>query len=85
MNIEHPKSLELLPVDNLQEKLYELSNEIIENDSVQHRAIIQSMIINQILLLRFSASQELRNSRIQWLPLIVAAMAVVPSLISIFK
>lgn len=83
MNIEHPKSLELLSADNLQEKLYELSNEIIQNSSVQHRAIIQSMIINQILLLRFSASQELRNSRIQWLSLIVAAMALIPSLISV--
>jgi hypothetical protein len=85
MNIEHPKSLELLSVDNLQEKLYELSNETIQNSSVQHRAIIQSMIINQILLLRFSASQELRNSKIQRLSLIVAIMAVIPSLISVFS
>jgi hypothetical protein len=85
MNIEHPKSLELLSVDDLQEKLYELSNETIQNSSVQHRAIIQSMIINQILLLRFSASQELRNSKIQRLSLIVAITAVIPSLISVFS
>lgn len=85
MTTDHPKELEKLSDSELQEKLYSLSKEVISNQSVQHQAIIQSMIINQTLLLRFSASQELRNSRIQWLSLIVAAMAVVPSLISIFK
>lgn len=82
MNIEHPKNLELFSADNLQDILYELSNETIQNSSIQHRAIIQSMIINQILLLRFSASQELRNSRVQWLSLIVSIMAIVTSLMS---
>ncbi len=85
MTTDHPKELEKLSDIELQEKLYSLSREVISNQGVQHQAIIQSMIINQTLLLRFSASQELRNSRIQWLSLIEAAMAVVPSLISIFK
>ncbi len=52
MTTDHPKELEKLPDSELQEKLYSLSKEVILNQAVKHQAIIQSMMINQILLLR---------------------------------
>lgn len=85
MDNNHPKELEKLSGSELQEKLYTLSKELIPNPGVQHQAIIESMIINQVLLLRFSANQERRNSKIQWISIIVAIASLITSAISIFK
>jgi hypothetical protein len=85
MTTDHPKELEKLPDSELQEKLYSLSKEVILNQAVKHQAIIQSMMINQILLLRFSANQERRNSKIQWISIFVAIASLITSAISIFK
>lgn len=80
-----PAELEQKSNKELQETLYEISNQVITNGAVQHRAIINAMVINQILLLRFSENQEKRNSRIQYINIFVAALALIVSLITIFK
>lgn len=82
MNNYHPSDLLKKSNDELQNLLYELSEEVIRNDAIQHRAIIRGMIINQVLLLRFSEKQEKRNSKIQYLSIIVALVAL---LVTIFK
>ncbi len=85
MDNNHPKALEKLSDSELQEELYILSKKLIPNQGVQHQAIIESMIINQVLLLRFSANQERRNSKIQWISIFVAIASLITSAISIFK
>ena len=85
MTSDHPKELEKLSESELQEKLYSLSKEVIFNQGIKHQAIIQSMIINQVLLLRFSENQERRNSKIQWISIFVAIASLITSAISIFK
>ena len=82
MDNYHPSDLLKKSDDELQNLLYELSEEVIRNDAIQHRAIIRGMIINQILLLRFSEKQEERNSKIQYLSILVAFVAL---LVTIFK
>lgn len=81
----HPTNLKKKSDDELQEALYEISNEVIRNDAVQHRAIINAIVINQILLLRFSENQERRNTRIQYINIFVAVCALIASVVAIIN
>lgn len=80
-----PIDLEQKSNQELQEKLYEISQQVIQNGAVQHKAVINAMVINQILLLRFSENQERRNTKIQYINVFVAICALLVSLITIFK
>ena len=80
-----PIDLEQKSTQELQETLYEISQQVIQNGAVQHKAVINAMVINQILLLRFSENQERRNTKLQYINVFVAICALVVSLITIFK
>lgn len=80
-----PAELEQKSNKELQKTLYEISNQVITNGAVQHRAIINAMVINQILLLRFSENQEHRNTRIQYINIFVAICALITSVVAIIN
>ncbi len=80
-----PAELEQKSNKELQETLYEISNQVITNGAVQHRAIINAMLINQIILLRFSENQERRNAKIQYINIFVAVCALIASVVAVIN
>ncbi|QWD84753.1 hypothetical protein AOC19_06185 [Polynucleobacter asymbioticus] len=62
--------------EELKEILSRLSLEPIINDFVQHRAIIQAMVINQILFQRHIDGVEKRARIGQWISMGIAVLAL---------
>lgn len=69
----------------LKKILSRLSLEPIVNEAVQHRAIIQSMVINQILFQRHIDGVERRSGISQKISVGIAFLALVVSIISLVK
>jgi len=65
MKIPPPKELEKSTNEELQYLLYDLSNVVVHNISTQHKYIISSMVINEIINRRFFNQQNRNNTRIQ--------------------
>ncbi len=62
--------------DELRQILSRLSLEPIINDFVQHRAIIQAMVVNQILFQRHIDGVEKRARLGQWISMGIAVLAL---------
>ncbi len=63
--------------DELKKALSHLALEPIMNDYVQHRAIIQAMVINQILFQRHIDGVEKRARIGQWISMGIAVLALI--------
>lgn len=69
--------------EELKKILSQLSLEPIINDYVQHRAIIQAMVVNQIIFQRHIDGVEKRAQLGQWMSMGIAVLALVVSIISV--
>jgi hypothetical protein len=65
LEIPNLETLEKLSNIELQKLLHNISHEVVTNTSIQHKYIISSMIINEIIQRRFLEIQSKNNSKIQ--------------------
>ncbi len=71
--------------DELRQLLSRLSLEPIINEAIQHRAIIQSHVINQILFQRHIDGVERRANKSQKVSIGIALLALLVSIIGVYK
>lgn len=74
MDIPNFNELQNLPNEDLQQLLNNISKEVVHNTSIQHKYIISSMVINEIIQKRFLEIQNKNNSKMQHIMLFLTAI-----------